>query len=134
MTYFKCTNNSLVITFYPVVEVCWCQDKPWGNFFTGPVCSELHHHCHSHNHSKYVLWRYCWWFSLPLFIRSGKMCKLAGSLLIKNIGSHKTSPYAHPECPQRRLNSLCRESVSAVTQQTSQQCLRPPLSIMDVLL
>lgn len=95
LTYFKRTSNSLVITFYPVVEVCWCQDKSRGNFFTGLVCSELHHHCHTRNRSKYVLWLYCWWFSLPLFIRSGTMCKVAVFLLIENVESRKTRPYTH---------------------------------------
>lgn len=135
MTYFKCTSNSLVITFYPVVEVCWCQDKPRGNFFTGLVCSELHHHCHNRNRSKYALWLYCWWFSLPLFIRSGKMCKVAVFLLIENVKSRKTRPYTHiPNVLRGGRIPFAGSRCLQLAQQKSQQCLQPPLSIIDVLL
>lgn len=135
MTYFKCTGNSLVITFYPVVEVCWCQDKPRGNFFAGLVCSELHHHCHNRNRSKYALWLYCWWFSLPLFIRSGKMCKVAVFLLIENVKSRKTRPYTHiPNVLRGGRIPFAGSRCLQLAQQKSQQCLQPPLSIIDVLL
>lgn len=81
---------------------------------------------------KCVLRLYCRWFSPPVFAgQIKKDVQVAGCLIFANVEFREDT---HPECPQRRLNSLCWESVSAVSGAEIPAAPSASLSIIDVLL
>lgn len=63
-----------------------------------------------------------------------KDVQLASCLIFENVEFREDWLDTHPECPQRRLNSLCRESVSAVSGAEIPAVPSASLSIIDVLL
>lgn len=63
-----------------------------------------------------------------------KDVQVAGSLVFEDVGLGEDRLDTHPECPQRRLNSLRRESASAVSGAETPAAPSASLSITDVLL
>lgn len=80
--------------------------------------------------------------ALLLAVSSASICdeqlrkdvQVAGCLIFEDVELGEDKLDTHPECPQRRQNSLRRESVSAVSGAETPTVPSAPLSIIDVLL
>lgn len=128
MTYFKCTNNSdfnaLASTkrmhylhlwsslFTQLLKFAVASISPGGNFLLVFVlCITVIIRIIVNMFSGFIAAGF-----LCHYLSDKKRCsKLQFFLLIQNIESRSDRLYTHPECPRKKLISLCRESVSAVS-------------------